>query len=446
MKTTFFLVLAILIGLTACESEPGYKKTDSGLKYKFYEETEGPTAEVGDWVTISMDYGKKDSLIFSTDVAEGGKTSFPVQESQFQGDVFEALTMMSIGDSAQFVVSADSFFLVTARSRQLPPFIESGSDLYFDIKMLDIETEEEHQQAEAERLAELELADEQALLTYVEENKLEKMKTEEGIYFIRGKRGSGPQVDSGKMVKLHLSISSLDGEKIFSTRDQGEPAIFQFGKQFDTRGLDYGVQKMRKGGTAEIVVPSELAWGAKGRGQVLPPYTSLHYDVEIVDIIDRDVYQKQQEEEKKIQEMAREKEAEERKNAEPAKISAYIKANNIEAEPTESGLYFIPLEEGTGSKPLPGDKVTVHYTLYTLEGSKLQSSKDAGQPFEFTLGKGEVIPGWDEGIPMMKEGGKAKFLIPSDLAYGERSMGGGIEPYTPLLFQVELLEVKPANE
>ncbi|MCK4360210.1 MAG: FKBP-type peptidyl-prolyl cis-trans isomerase, partial [Bacteroidales bacterium] len=95
----------------------------------------------------------------------------------------------------------------------------------------------------------------------------------------------------------------------------------------------------------------------------------------------------------------------------------------------------------TGEKAESGKKVKVHYSLYLTDGTKLQSSLDSGQPFEFTLGKGQVIRGWDEGITMMNEGGKAKLIIPSIIGYGERGKGSDIPPFTPLVFEVELLEV-----
>src|SRR5690606_11185362 len=98
--------------------------------------------------------------------------------------------------------------------------------------------------------------------------------------------------------------------------------------------------------------------------------------------------------------------------------------------------------EGNGTQAKAGDKVTVHYTGTLLDGTKFDSSVDRDQPFEFTLGQGQVIPGWDEGIAMMKEGGKAKLVIPSNLAYGANPRPGGpIQPFSTLVFDVELIKV-----
>ena len=122
-------------------------------------------------------------------------------------------------------------------------------------------------------------------------------------------------------------------------------------------------------------------------------------------------------------------------------LQAYIESNNITTEPTASGLYYIEIEEGTGAPAKKGDIVDVHYTGTFLDGKKFDSSYDRGEPFEFTLGVGQVIKGWDEGISYMKEGGKAKLIMPSSLAYGARG-AGSIPPYTSLIFDVELVDVK----
>jgi len=103
-------------------------------------------------------------------------------------------------------------------------------------------------------------------------------------------------------------------------------------------------------------------------------------------------------------------------------------------------LIYVEEVEGTGAPAVAGKNVKVHYTGYLLNGKKFDSSVDRGQPFEFTLGQGQVIPGWDEGIALMKEGGKAKLIIPSRLGYGARGQGS-IPPYAPLVFEVELIEV-----
>lgn len=110
---------------------------------------------------------------------------------------------------------------------------------------------------------------------------------------------------------------------------------------------------------------------------------------------------------------------------------------------TKSGLSYKDIKVGTGESPKAGTTVTVHYTGWLQQNDqKFDSSLDRGQPFSFTLGEGQVIPGWDEGVATMKVGGKRKLIIPADLAYGARGVPGSIPPNATLVFDVELLEVK----
>jgi peptidylprolyl isomerase len=113
---------------------------------------------------------------------------------------------------------------------------------------------------------------------------------------------------------------------------------------------------------------------------------------------------------------------------------------------TKSGLQYLDDKEGTGESPKNGRVCVMHYTGWLWEndakGKKFDSSVDRGQPFEFTIGVGEVIKGWDEGVATMKVGGKRQLLIPPDLGYGRRGAGRVIPPNATLLFEVELLGVK----
>ena len=109
---------------------------------------------------------------------------------------------------------------------------------------------------------------------------------------------------------------------------------------------------------------------------------------------------------------------------------------------TPSGLKFIDEVVGTGSSPAKGKRVRVHYTGTLTDGKKFDSSVDRGQPFEFVIGVGQVIKGWDEGVLTMKVGGKRKLMIPSALGYGARGAAGVIPPNADLNFDVELLWVE----
>lgn len=109
---------------------------------------------------------------------------------------------------------------------------------------------------------------------------------------------------------------------------------------------------------------------------------------------------------------------------------------------TPSGLKYVDLVEGTGASPKTGEIAVVHYTGWLVDGKKFDSSRDRNEPFEFPVGRGRVIKGWDEGVATMKVGGKRKLIIPPDLGYGAGGAGGAIPPNATLTFEVELLRVR----
>lgn len=140
-------------------------------------------------------------------------------------------------------------------------------------------------------------------------------------------------------------------------------------------------------------------------------------------------------------------------------IEEYLAENNIQATKTESGLFYVIEKEGKGPAIEAGDLAFVHYAGYLLDGTLFDTSlKDVAQangvfseqrdavggyaPFDVMVGQGRVIPGWDEGLALLKKGDKAKLIIPSPLAYGERAAGGAIGPNSILIFDVEITDVQ----
>ncbi|MCX6245722.1 MAG: FKBP-type peptidyl-prolyl cis-trans isomerase [Bacteroidetes bacterium] len=410
----------------------GFSKTPTGLYYKLYKtgkDTLKP--RIGDYVEFNMIYhGKargKDSVFFDSRTQKSGATvKFFLPPPSFQGDLNEGIPMMVVGDSAVFAVNADSLFFKAFKMKKRPAEIDSNQYFYFHLQLLSLRTEEQ-----------MIFQEEKDIKKYVEDNKIQERPNSMGLYIIESVKGEGRKVDSGCQVKMNYRVSLLDGKELFSSFERPDPVMCTYGQPIDRPGFEFGLGTLKMGSKAKLIVPSSLAFGKRGKGTIVEPYTALVYDVEILDVKTKAEAEQEQTELNKAEKMK----TDSIMNAEAGLLAKYLKEKNIKAKPLPSGLYYIPVTEGTGPKAEAGKTVKVHYTGKLLDGKVFDSSVERNSPIEFVLGQGQVIKGWDQGISMMKQGGKATLIIPSAIGYSDRDMGV-IPPYSTLVFEVELVEVK----
>lgn len=438
--TIVFAVISAMMISCNMGAYPGFKKTKTGVYYKIYTKDNEDTTSVhvGSIVTLSLKYGLKDSALFdSKNIPQ--PIVLPVTASQYDGDFYDCLQLLKQGDSATFVLKAGPLFTKTFGQPKVPPFCQDESDIYFDVKVQKSQTQEEVDQETAAKNMQMEKEEMSNLQAYVAKNNVTVQPTTTGIYFLESKKGSGKSPYKDGYVTANYTVYLLGGEKLFSTLDRGEPVDFKFGSQFENKGFQEVIGMMKEGGKANAIVPSSQAFGAQGAGSVVPPFSTLYYEIELVKIMSNDEFQaKQADKNAKKQADAAQKE-----KGEGAAIQKYLKDNNITPTTTlPSGLIYVEKQAGKGPKAANGKKVKVQYTGKLLDGKVFDSSVERGQPFEFTLGQRAVIEGWDLGIALMNQGGKATLIIPSKLAYKDKGAGDKIPPYAPLVFDVELVEVE----
>lgn len=249
------------------------------------------------------------------------------------------------------------------------------------------------------------------------ENKMDTNETvtASGLKVKITEHGTGRQVQKGDKVTAHYTGLLTDGKKFDSSKDRNQPFSFKVGVGQVIAGWDEGFQLLKVGDKATFTIPPQIAYGASGAGGgVIPPNATLVFDVEVIDAV----------------------EAPKPRPAVPYEVAG------LDTVKMQSGLRFIKVESGNGVKAQQGKYVSVHYTGYLMDGKKFDSSVERGEPIEFQLGRGMVIKGWEEGIELMHVGDKMRFIIPSELAYGENGAPGAIPPNATLIFDCELVDVQ----
>lgn len=424
------LIVSSLISIVSCNPYPDFQKHDGGLYSKFHRKNGGATPRVTDIAVVDLLYRTKDSIFYDSRTT-GSPINLTINKPDYRGDLNTALQMMAAGDSATFILKADSFFIKTLKYNRLPKGIQPGEVLFLEARLHRFYTQYARNEEIKKWKLGLKSKEASIIKEYLASHNLSPDTTASGLMIVKESAGKGSSPQKGDKMKVNMSLSLLNGKLIYSSTQQGKPLLFEFGRTIENRGVEEALSLMSEGARFQVIIPSALAFGEEGRGEFIPPFTPVVYHIEMIDIIT------------KAEEGAFLKEkALKAKQNEIAERERYLSANNMKIKPTASGLYFLELKKGTGDFPKSGEKVKVHYSGFLTDGRQFDSSLDRALPFEFEVGKGSVIKGWDEAIRMMKKGSKAKIVVPSSLGYGERGSGEKIGPYATLVFEIELLDIK----
>lgn len=252
-----------------------------------------------------------------------------------------------------------------------------------------------------------------------------------GLYykFYQQNEGENPQIMD--VLDVMLSCSINDTAVIIPENRMILPMM----ESLFAGDIYEGFKMMHKGDSVSFMVRADSTFITLF-GSPMPNVFSID-DLMRFEIRLNDFYPESEMQAKQIEYM-KENYSAETANAEQ-KLSEYFKNNNITAKETASGLNYVITKEGNGEKPSVGTLIKVHYTGKLLDGTVFDSSVNRNEPFQFVLGIGQVIPGWDEGLQLMSKGSKAVLYIPYYLAYGDRG-AGTIPPFSTLIFEVELID------
>ncbi len=249
------------------------------------------------------------------------------------------------------------------------------------------------------------------------------VKTKSGLkYKITKINKNGISPKPGDKVVVHY-IGKLLNDTVFdSSIKRGQPFEFELGAGRVIKGWDEGIALLKKGEQATLVIPPELGYGNRAVGKI-PANSTLIFDVDLLDVKPQI----------KVEPF-------DVKGKDTITTKSGLKYIIVESKNKKSKKKRKSKKQNTIEK---GSRVTVNYTGYLTSGKMFDSSVKRNQPFTFEIGEGRVIPGWDEGVSLMSIGDKYRFIIPYNLAYGEQGHPPVIPAKSTLIFDVDLLDIKP---
>ena len=369
-------------------STPDTLVTDSGLKYIIRTKGTGVKPEKDARVKVHYIGKLLNDTIFDSSYKRNQPFSFTLGKRQVIKGWDEGIALLNQGDKATFIIPPNLGYGSRAKGK-----IPANSTLIFDIELIEVENPIK-------------------IEPYDVKGK-DTLTRPSGLKYIVVKEGSKKEsvAQSGEIVTVHYTGYFSDGMIFDSSVKRKQPIKFTLGIGQVIKGWDEGLQLMRPGDKFHFIVPYQLAYGEKGRGNVIPPKADLIFDVELL-----------------------------HKRAE-IKVKPY-NSKGKDTIVTESGLMMIPVKTTLLDSPQIGQLVTVHYSGYLENGKMFDSSVKRDRPFQFKVGLHKVISGWDEAILRMKKGEKYRLIIPPNLAYGSRGAGNQIPPNSTLIFDVELIDFK----
>lgn len=297
---TFFMI--------GCNSKyPGFEQSETGMYYKIHTQNENAQKPENEDIVYLRMYNfveNSDSVI--TDSRDSKRPQgIRLIEPLYKGDINEGLAMLGVGDSATFIINAGNFFKYNIGMPKMPKGIDTSDNIVMNVLIETIKTKAEFEkEREAmlkereEMLKEKKETEETKIEEYLKNNKIRAKATATGLYYINKKTGSGAKAEPGKIVKVNYTGRLLDGRVFDSsiendgkegglTKTRYAPIEFVIGKGQVIPGWDEGIAKMNVGGKAKLVIPSHLAYAGRGSGPMIPPYTPLVFDVELIEVIDK---------------------------------------------------------------------------------------------------------------------------------------------------------------
>lgn len=284
LRLLMFVVVGSLLAIACGNDKNGFKKAGSGLEYKFIKENPNsalPTIDQVVILNIEITTEKGDVLFSSAE--SGRKYLKKLNAPSHPGGSFEdAIAMMHQGDSAVFRIDAYNYYTYTEKLERLPDKVKKGDKLIFNIGLVEILSSTRYDDVLTDQYHKDEATEMQLLSDYLKRTNITGSALPSGLYYIEQHAGKGKQAVKGRKVKVHYTGTYIDGS-VFDTSLDKSPIQFTLGNGEVIDGWEEGLLLMKEGGKARFIIPSKLAYGDKGKNEILP-YTTLIFDVELISV------------------------------------------------------------------------------------------------------------------------------------------------------------------
>jgi FKBP-type peptidyl-prolyl cis-trans isomerase FkpA len=298
-----FLVPAALVAMaTGCKnSSSGGFETDaaSGMQYHFFNHADnGQKPAMGDYAEVMLTLkNSKDSIIFNSAHREGVPDSIKTVKlhlkNSFKGCLADGIVMMAVGDSGSFIISADSLYEKTFHAKNLPSFVQAGTMLTCNVKLVKVETEEQGKAEREKKMQEREAItaqrkanEESEISKYLGDNHLTVKPAEDGMYILKDEKGKGKGIKEGDSVEVEYTATLLDGTIVEQSNhgDSRTSYFVSYKKENGLKGIDDALAMMKEGESIKALFPSALAFGGQQQGILIEPYTPLIFEIKVVKV------------------------------------------------------------------------------------------------------------------------------------------------------------------
>ncbi len=359
--------------------------SDSGLKYVFYEiNKKALKADSGDVVYVHYVGKLTDGSEFDNSYKRNDPIRFPLGQGRVIKGWDEGIQLMHVGDSALFTIPPE----IGYGDRDMG-VIKPNSTLVFTVKLVKVE---------------------KPIKPY-DVKGLDTISLDSGMKYIRVKKGKGAAAKSGDRVYMHYTGYLSNGTKFDASYDRSGPLALVLGRHQVIPGWEMGIEGMKVGEQRRLLIPYTLAYGEQGHPPTIPAKANLVFDVELMKLT-------------------------------PDAVPKPFDVKGKDTITTASGLKYIKILSTEGEKVVPGDTVFVKYVAYFEDGKILESTYERDDSLMIIAGSKNMIPGIIEAVSVMKEGEKARVIIPYQLGFGEAGRPPVIPAKTTLIFDMYIQSVK----